>query len=121
MKKKIAIPTSDGLLDAHFGHCSQFALVEVEDGEIRHIVYMDAPPHQPGLLPNWLSEKGVIAWAQTIRTEFLTGTALTIIAVLLILLVSPRAKTGGLVRRCPVCDHRLIGKVNYCGECGGKV
>ncbi|MFH0758514.1 MAG: NifB/NifX family molybdenum-iron cluster-binding protein [Bacteroidota bacterium] len=58
MKKKIAIPTSDGILDAHFGHCSQFAMVEVEDNEIRGISYLDAPPHQPGLLPPWLAERG---------------------------------------------------------------
>lgn len=34
---------------------------------------------------NWLSEKGVTDWAQSIRAEYLTGTAITIIAVLLIL------------------------------------
>jgi hypothetical protein len=50
----------------------------------------------------------------------LTGTAITIIAVLLILSVSPRAKTGGLVRRCPVCDHVLLTKGVYCSECGSK-
>ncbi|MBW1677739.1 MAG: hypothetical protein JRJ79_14335 [Deltaproteobacteria bacterium] len=44
----------------------------------------------------------------------------TIIAVLLILLVSPR-RTGGLVRRCPVCDHRLLTRGNYCSECGSRI
>jgi predicted Fe-Mo cluster-binding NifX family protein len=58
MKKKIAIPTSDGILDAHFGHCSKFAMVDVEDDQIRGITYLDAPPHQPGLLPPWLAERG---------------------------------------------------------------
>ena len=66
---------------------------------------------------NWLFEKGVVNWAKNIRTEYLTGTAITIVAVLLILLVSPRTKTGGLIRRCPVCEHRLIGSPNYCGDC----
>jgi hypothetical protein len=70
---------------------------------------------------NWFSEKGVVDWAKNIRTEYLTGTAITIIAVLLILLVSPRTKTGAFIRRCPVCDHRLIGSPNYCGDCGSKV
>jgi len=69
---------------------------------------------------NWLSEKGVTDWAKNIRAEYLTGTAITIIAVLLILLVSPRAKTGGLVRRCPVCDHVLLSRGSYCSECGSK-
>ena len=27
----------------------------------------------------------------------------------------------GLMRRCPVCDHMLIGKGKYCGDCGSKV
>jgi predicted Fe-Mo cluster-binding NifX family protein len=58
MKKRIAIPTSDGLLDAHFGHCSQFAMVEVDQQEIKEVTYINAPPHQPGLLPPWLAEKG---------------------------------------------------------------
>ena len=69
---------------------------------------------------NWLTDKGVVDWVKNIRTEYLTGTAITIIAVLLILLVSPRAKTGGLVRRCPVCDHVLLTRGSYCSECGSK-
>ena len=46
---------------------------------------------------NWLADKGVVDWAKNIRTEYLTGTAITIIAVLLILLVSPKAGTRALV------------------------
>ena len=70
---------------------------------------------------NWLSEKGVVEWAKNIRTEYLTGTAVAIIAVLLLLLVSPRAKAGGCVRRCPVCDQRLVGNPSYCGKCGSRI
>ena len=76
------------------------------------------------LIANWLSEKGVTEKANWVRENFLTGTAVTIIIVLLILLVSPRnsgSKVFGFVRRCPVCDHRLIGRANYCGDCGSKV
>ncbi len=32
---KIAIPLSDGKLMPHFGHCQEFALIEVEDKKIR--------------------------------------------------------------------------------------
>ncbi|PKP36560.1 MAG: ATPase, partial [Bacteroidetes bacterium HGW-Bacteroidetes-15] len=32
MNKKIAIPIERGILFAHFGHCEQFALVNVENG-----------------------------------------------------------------------------------------
>jgi predicted Fe-Mo cluster-binding NifX family protein len=57
--KKIAVPTSDGLLDGHFGHCRQFALIDINEGVIISESLIDAPPHQPGLLPPWLAEKGV--------------------------------------------------------------
>ncbi len=39
------------------------------------------------LVINWLQAQGWIAWAQSIRYEYLTPTALTIIVVLMILLV----------------------------------
>lgn len=69
---------------------------------------------------SWLSERGVVDWARGVRMEYLTGTAVTIIVVLLILLVSPKGRVGSLVRRCPVCDHVLVGRGKYCGECGSK-
>ncbi len=59
MNKTIAIPVTNGLLDEHFGHCKQFAILEIQDDEIIKITEIDAPPHQPGLLPPWLAEKGV--------------------------------------------------------------
>jgi predicted Fe-Mo cluster-binding NifX family protein len=59
MKRRIAIPTSQGVLDAHFGHCQQFALADIEDDQIKEIHYIDAPPHEPGLLPPWLAARGV--------------------------------------------------------------
>ena len=59
MIKTIAVPTSHGVLEGHFGHCQQFAVVTVEENEIKGISYLDAPPHQPGLLPGWLAERGV--------------------------------------------------------------
>lgn len=76
------------------------------------------------LVVNWLDDKGVIDGARYVRKEYLTGTAITIVIVLLILLVKPgREAVGrfGLIRRCPVCDHTLLGRAKYCGECGSKV
>jgi len=58
MKKIFAIPVTNGVLDAHFGHCSHFAFVEVEDDKIISEKLENAPPHQPGLLPPWIAEKG---------------------------------------------------------------
>ena len=72
------------------------------------------------LVANWLAEHGLVDWALGVRAEYLTGTAVTVIAVLLILLVSPRVGAKGLVRRCPVCDHVLLSRGNYCSECGSK-
>ncbi len=58
---RIAIPLAQGQLSPHFGHCENFALVDV-DAESKSIVKrenIEAPPHQPGLLPPWLSERNV--------------------------------------------------------------
>jgi len=58
---KIAIPLTYGQLSAHFGHCEQFALVELDSSEKKTIAtdYAASPPHQPGVLPRWLHEQGV--------------------------------------------------------------
>ena len=76
------------------------------------------------LVVNWLDDKGVIDGARYVRKEYLTGTAITIIIALLILLVKPgrdAASRFGLLRRCPVCDHRLLGRGQYCSDCGTKI
>jgi len=55
---KFAIPIADGKLTAHFGHCKEFAMVEVEDEKILRTEMLDPPPHEPGVLPRWLKEQG---------------------------------------------------------------
>jgi len=57
---KIAVPLAGGRLSMHFGHCERFALVEVDlsTKTILNREDIDAPPHQPGLLPPWLAERG---------------------------------------------------------------
>ena len=57
---KIAIPLADGKLAMHFGHCERFALIEVDTTGKKIIgrEEIDAPPHQPGLLPLWLAKRG---------------------------------------------------------------
>lgn len=56
---KFAVPTNDRKLCQHFGHCEAFAIMEAEDGRVMNETYVDAPEHEPGLLPKWLGEKGV--------------------------------------------------------------
>jgi len=73
------------------------------------------------LIAAWLAEQGVVDWARHVRKEYLTGTAITIIIVLLILLAAPRTRGAGLLRRCPVCEHVLLGRGKYCSDCGSKV
>ena len=76
------------------------------------------------MVANWISDAGVAEKAGWVRREFLTGTAIAIILVLLVLLVSPKNTSGKAIsftRRCPVCDKRLIGNPNYCGDCGSKI
>ena len=55
---RIAVPTAQGTLCPHFGHCEQFALVDVEEGKILKTEYQTPPPHEPGVLPAWLHELG---------------------------------------------------------------
>lgn len=57
----IAIPVENGKLCSHFGHCPAFALMQIApDGKsVAARRDIDAPPHEPGLLPNWLYERGV--------------------------------------------------------------
>ena len=59
MNKKIAIPLENGVLCAHFGHCEQFAILEVVNNEITGINKITPPQHEPGLYPKWISEFGV--------------------------------------------------------------
>ena len=73
------------------------------------------------LIANWLSEKGIPEKANWLRENFLTGTAITVIIALLILLVSPGRSRFEIGRSCPVCDKRLLGNSNYCADCGSKV
>jgi len=53
---RYAVPMSGGKVATHFGHCEQFALIDVD--EARNAVVgreiVDSPEHQPGLLPVWL-------------------------------------------------------------------
>jgi predicted Fe-Mo cluster-binding NifX family protein len=55
---KFAIPLAAGKLTAHFGHCQEFALIEVEDNQIKNKETLVPPPHEPGLLPKWLHDQG---------------------------------------------------------------
>lgn len=40
---KIAVPTRDGVVDDHFGHCHHYTIYEVENGAIVDIEELPAP------------------------------------------------------------------------------
>ena len=54
-----AIPTAQGMLCQHFGHCEVFQLLTVKDNKIVDSKSVEPPAHEPGLLPRWLAERGV--------------------------------------------------------------
>ena len=64
-RQRIAIPVTGGALSAHFGHCEEFAIFSPKEStagseaEVEAVDALEAPPHQPGLLPAWLNERGV--------------------------------------------------------------
>lgn len=56
-KMKIAIPITGDTLSLHFGHCEQFAIFDVDNDskQIRNQELVMPPPHEPGVLPQWLA------------------------------------------------------------------
>ena len=56
---KIAIATADGAVSPHFGHCPEFTLALVENGQIKQMETVPSPGHQPGALPEFLAKLGV--------------------------------------------------------------
>jgi len=109
---KFAIPIAEGKLTAHFGHCKEFAMVEVQDNHILNKEMLDPPPHEPGVLPRWLKEQGanvVIAGGMGQRAielfkqagiEVLVGAPVDEPEALVNSYLSQTLATGG-----NVCDH----------------
>ena len=56
---KVAIPLAADKLCSHFGHCEQFAVLQVKEGAIGGKELHTPPPHEPGVLPQWLGDLGV--------------------------------------------------------------
>ena len=57
---KLAVPIAQGRLAMHFGHCEQFAVIDIDDtGNVASRSDETPPPHEPGVLPVWLHSLGV--------------------------------------------------------------
>ena len=80
---RIAIPTYDGKLAQHFGHCEAFVVVDVEDGTVTGSREAAPPVHAPGVLPRWLAEQGcsvIIAGGMGRRAQDLfTANGITVV------------------------------------------
>lgn len=60
---KIAVALDNNRISSHFGHCSMFMIATV-DTRAKTIIDREIavpPRHAPGVLPQWLHEKGVNA------------------------------------------------------------
>ena len=68
-------------------------------------------------IAQWLDHVGVLGWARHVRSEYLSGSALTTLLALLILIAPPAA----LVRQCRTCRHLLLKGGRYCPRCGTKL
>lgn len=57
---KIVLPIAGDQLCMHFGHCEKFQLFDVDPAtkEITNKETFTPPPHEPGLYPRLLGEKG---------------------------------------------------------------
>jgi predicted Fe-Mo cluster-binding NifX family protein len=57
---RVATPCTGQQLAQHFGHASEFVFFDADpsSGEITNEQVIASPPHQPGLLPQWLADHG---------------------------------------------------------------
>ena len=71
----------------------------------------------------WLDRLGVVGWAQRVEVTFLTGTAITILLALLILIPPDWAfrRPRQRIVRCWVCHHPVDAHARYCGRCGSRL
>lgn len=107
---KFAIPLAEGKLTAHFGHCQEFALVDVEDNEIKNKETIVPPPHEPGVLPKWLHDLGTTV----IIAGGMGGRALDLFAQndIKVIVGAPSLTPEELVRQ--YLDNKLEAGANVC-------
>ena len=111
---RFAIPMVDGKVAAHFGHCSHFALFDVDEATkaIVEREIIPSPGHQPGFLPAWLAEQGVsviIAGGMGSRAQALFNES-RIEVIVGVLDDDPEKAVldyikGGLATGDNICDH----------------
>jgi hypothetical protein len=76
------------------------------------------------VLARWLDDIGLVGWARGVKAEYLTGTTLTIIVALFVLVVPHghgRERCQRPTQRCRVCDGVLDRPGRYCPACGSRI
>lgn len=56
---RVAISTDGDYVSEHFGRCPVFTVVDIEAGKAVNRNTIDNPGHSPGVIPQFLNEKGV--------------------------------------------------------------
>lgn len=56
---KIAISTDQGFVSAHFGRCPSYTILEIKEGQVLNREEIPNPGHEPGFLPQYLSNMGI--------------------------------------------------------------
>ncbi len=54
---KIAVSTDNGNVSAHFGRCASYTIYDIDESNILAKEEIPNPGHEPGFLPQFLSEK----------------------------------------------------------------
>lgn len=69
---RIAVPTEAGVLAGHFGRCEHFTIFDVRDSKVVYLARLQPPAHEPGVIPQWLSQRGtnvIIAGGMGMRAQ----------------------------------------------------
>jgi len=57
---RIAIPTDRGQVSAHFGHCEEFTIYDVDaNNKVNSKEVIENPGHEPGFLPVFLAKQNI--------------------------------------------------------------
>lgn len=107
----MCIAAERGKVCAHFGHCEEFSLFEVREGDVEFLRNMPNPGHTPGALPPLLKNWGVthvisggmgnraVGLFRSMGIEVITGAQGEVEEV------ARRFVRGDLVSEGNVCEH----------------
>jgi predicted Fe-Mo cluster-binding NifX family protein len=115
---KIAIPTAEGALCNHFGHCEQFAFfnLDADTNKILNVEMLTPPPHEPGVIPRWVAQQGV----NLVLAGGMGGRAIDLFnqAGVNVLTGCPAIEPDKLIEA--YCNGSLKTGANACGHDGGN-